>query len=321
MENMSQQNRLQNLPPLPDKGFRDNMPPDEPQFFIPPMMDVTPIRRKWLDVPYASLSPTQKLDIFLPENGNGPFPVIVAIHGGAWLFGDKRDVQHKPMLQGLPRGYAVVCVNYRLSGEAIFPAQIQDCKAAIRYLRMNASKYLLNPEKMAAWGGSAGGHLSALVATSAESRALEDRSAEHVNVSCAVQAVVDWCGPAENFLKMDEEFIKSGLGTADHSLADSPESKLLGAKITEIPERVRFASPLTYITASIPPLLIQHGELDPIVPVQQSIHFAAELARIAGPEKVILEVLPGVYHHGDPSFETAENVHRVFDFIDECLLK
>jgi acetyl esterase/lipase len=257
----------------------------------------------------------------LPEKGDGPFPVIVVFHGGAWLFGDKGDLQHEPMLEGLDRDYAVACVNYRLSEDASFPSQIYDCKAAIRYLRANAGKYCLNPSRFAVWGGSAGGHLAALVGTSAHVKDLEEPSIENADQPCAVQAVVDWCGPVENFLKMDDELRENHLGPTDHSSEDSPESKLLGAKIPNVPELVKRASPMTYITADAPPFLIQHGDLDPVVPVQQSINFAAEMARIAGPGRVTLEVLHDVQHHGDPAFETEENIARVFNFLDEWLKK
>jgi acetyl esterase/lipase len=285
----------------------------------PPPMDTSHIKRKWLDNAYASQSPAQKLDIYLPDQGDSPFPVIMAIHGGAWMFGDKGDDQNTANLKGLSHGYAVVCVNYRLSSEAIFPAQIFDCKAAVRFIKANASSYHLDKTRLAAWGGSAGGHLSALVGTSAQVRQLEDLNMGWAGETCDVQAVVDWCGPAENFLKMDEEFIKSGKGMADHSGEFSPESLLLGKHITEIPDQVKAASPMTYITKDIPYFLIQHGSMDPVVPVEQSLHFAAELERIAGKEKVILEILEGVGHHGDPAFETKENLDRVISFLDSHL--
>jgi carboxylesterase type B len=86
-------------------------------------MDTSVYKRKWLDVPYAHQSPNQCLDIYLPDEGEGPFPVIAVIHGGAFMMGNKRDVQQLPMLEGLKRGYAVVCIEYRLSGEGIFPVR------------------------------------------------------------------------------------------------------------------------------------------------------------------------------------------------------
>jgi acetyl esterase/lipase len=286
----------------------------------PPMMDTSIYKRKWLDVPYAHSSPNQCLDIYLPDEEEGPFPVIAVIHGGAFMMGNKRDVQQLPMLEGLKRGYAVVCIEYRLSGETIFPAQILDCKAAIRFIRANAQKYGFDPRRIAAWGGSAGGHLSSLVGTSAGVKELEDLSMGSPAEDCSVQAVVDWYGPTEDFLKMDEELKTSGCGVPDHSAPESPESMLLGSLITEVPELVRKASPMTYVSAKTPPFLIQHGLLDQLVPVQQSFNFAAAIEKAAGKERVILELLPGVYH-ADPAFETPQNTERVLDFLDSVLKK
>jgi acetyl esterase/lipase len=287
---------------------------------IPIEMNTSHIKRKWLNRQYANQSPAQKLDIYLPETGNGPFPVIASIHGGAWMIGDKGDVQNQPMLEGLKRGYAVACINYRLSGEAQFPSQIHDCKAAIRYLRANASAYYLDAKRIAAWGSSAGAHLAALLGTASRVRRLEDFSMGNPKVSSKVQAVVSWYGPVEDFLKMDEELARSGMGVPDHSGSESPESRLLGQVITAVPERVRYASPMTYIKTYAPPFLLQHGLKDATVPVEQSIRFAERFTQIAGPEKVTLEVLQEA-GHADPLFETPENVNRVLDFLDIHLKK
>jgi acetyl esterase/lipase len=287
----------------------------------PPMMDTSHIKRKWLDIAYSEQSSAQKMDIYLPDVGEGPFPVIFVVHGGAWMLGDKGDVQNLPMLSGLRRGYAVVSINYRLSHEAIFPAQIFDCKAALRFIKANTSKYLLNKEKIAAWGGSAGGHLAALLGTSVGISDLEGLTMGNPDQKAEVQAVIDWYGPTEDFLRMDEELIESGNGIADHSLPDSPESKLLGQVITKIPERVRFASPMTYANKDIPYFFIQHGYFDQLVPYQQSLHFAAALEKAAGKDKVHLEIFqpPLKVFHADPYFETNENVNRVLGFLDQYL--
>jgi acetyl esterase/lipase len=223
------------------------------------------------------------------------------------------------MLKGIGHGFAVVCVNYRLSDEALFPSQIFDCKAAVRFLRAQAATYGLDGSRIAVWGASAGAHLAALLGTSAHVEELEDLSMGNAGFSSGVQAVVTWSGPSESFLTMDEELDADGLGPGDHSSAhssaDSPESRLLGDQITRIPELVRWASPMTYITPDVPPFLVQHGEVDRTVSVWQSINFASRLAEIAGREKVLLDVLPGVGHHGDPGFETPENLQRVFRFL------
>jgi acetyl esterase/lipase len=286
----------------------------------PLLMDTSHIKRKWLDVPYANKSEAQKLDIYLPDDSDGPFPVIVAIHGGAWMFGNKADDFNRFFLEGLKYGYAVACIDYRLSGEAHFPSQIHDCRTAVRYLRTNAAAHHLKGFQIGAWGASAGGHLAALLGTAAHARELDDPSmrSARTRFSSKVQAVVTWYAPSENFLAMDEQLSKSGMGSPDHSAEDSPESRLLGRKIVDVPALVKFASPMTYIRPKVPPFLIQHGRKDSIVPVEQSINFAAQIEKIAGPGRATLEILEEA-DHGDPLFETPENINRVFDFFDSHL--
>jgi len=277
------------------------------------------IKNKWLDVPYAALSNAQKLDIYLPDDaaGKASYPVIVSIHGGAFMFGDKADGQLTPMLEGLKHGYAVVSINYRMSGEALFPKNINDVKAAIRWIKANASQYKLDANKIALWGGSAGGNLSSLAGTSGDVKELEDMSLGNSSQSSRVQAVVDWFGPTD-FLAMDDQLRETGNGTPDHSAANSPESKVLGQKITAIPDRVREANPETYITPDDPPFFIEHGTKDNLVPTQQSINFAKKLGAVLGKEKVTLRLLEGS-KHGGPAFETPENLKLVFAFLDAHL--
>lgn len=275
------------------------------------------IKNKWLDIAYASISPSQKLDIYLPNEGDGPFPVIISIHGGAFMFGDKADGQLNPMLEGVKRGYAVVSINYRLSGEATFPKNINDVKAAIRWVKGNASNYKFNPQKIAVWGGSAGGNLAALAGTSGHVNELEDMSLGNANQSSIVHAVVDWFGPTD-FLKMDDQLAKTGNGKPNHSHANSPESKVLGQTITEIPNKVKLANPETYITEDDPPFLLMHGSKDHLVPTQQSENFAEKLKQVLGAKKVTLKIIEGA-KHGGPKFETAENLNIVFEFLDKCL--
>jgi acetyl esterase/lipase len=276
------------------------------------------IQREWQDIQYANTSNSQKLDIYLPEKGEGPFPVILSIHGGAFKSGDKRDGQLKPMLEGLNHGYAVVSVNYRLSPEAKFPAQIFDVKAAVRWIRANANQYKLNPDKIAAWGGSAGGHLSALLGTSADVSSLEDLQLGNPEQSSRLQAVVDWFGPTD-FLKMDEQLKESKVKNPQvHAVKDSPESELIGKNIENAPELVRAANPETYITSDDPPFLIQHGLTDNLVPYQQSVNLAEKLEKKLGEEKVSLKLFPGT-GHGGPAFLAADNLENIFSFLDSYL--
>jgi acetyl esterase/lipase len=282
-----------------------------------PAANTDHVKRKYLDVPYASLSPAQELDVYLPDEGEEPFPVIVSIHGGAFMACDKADMQVLPMLEGLKRDYAVIAVNYRLSWEAIFPACVHDVKAAVRWIRAHAQHYHLDPDRIAAWGASAGGYLASMLGTSAGVSALEDLSLGNPEQPSHVQAVVSWFGPT-NFLKMDEYLTERGLPPErgmEHGGPNSPESLLLGRQITEIPDRVRAASPETYISPDAPPFLLQHGTMDPVVPVQMSINFAAKLEQALGKDRVQLELLEGA-EHGDPRFEALENVEKVLDFLD-----
>ncbi len=286
----------------------------------PPPADTSHIIRKFLDISYAPLSPAQKLDIYLPDEGVGPFPVIIAIHGGAFMGCDKADMQVLPMLEGLKRGYAVVSINYRMSGEAQFPALVHDAKAAVRWVRANSKRYKFDLQRIAAWGGSAGGYLVTMLGVSAGNRDLEDLGLGNPEQPCHVQAVVAWYAPT-NFLKMDEYLTESGLLPPPgfrHNEVDSPESLLLGQIITEIPEKVKAANPETFIRSDGPPFLLQHGTKDAVVPVQHSIEMAAKLEQAWGPDKVKLELLEGA-EHADVRFETPENVSRVLDFLDKHL--
>jgi acetyl esterase/lipase len=298
---------------------QNNIPPERHYAILeePPVAKTDHIKRKFLDIPYANRSPAQKLDIYLPDEGEGPFPVIISIHGGAFMGCDKADMQVIPMLEGLKRGYAVVAINYRLSGEAKFPALLQDAKAAVRWIRGNAQRYQFDSSKICAWGGSAGGYLSTMLGTSAGIPELEDLSLGNPEQPSHVQAVVAWFGPTD-FLKMDEQLTESGFAPQEdqrHNGENSPESLLLGEKITEIPEKVKAANPETYIRPGAPPFFLQHGTRDGVVPVQQSINFATKLSKILGKDRVMLELIQDG-EHGDPRFETPENVKKVLDFLD-----
>ena len=281
--------------------------------------DVSGIKNKYIDLPYASLSESQKLDIYLPENSVGPFPVILSVHGGGFMAGDKRDKQVEPMLNGLKRGYAVVAINYRLSGEAIWPAQIHDCKAAVRWIKANAQKYSLDADHIVAWGGSAGGHLSSILGTSAGVEKLEGSELGNAGKSSRIQAVVDWFGPTD-FLKMDEQLKESGsINPMIHSIPTSPESSLLGRNIEDVPTLVKEADPGTYVSTDDPPFFIQHGTEDNLVPYQGSVLLARQLGKVLGAEKVLLELFPATGHGNGPAFFTNTNIDKIFNFIDRYL--
>lgn len=287
------------------------------EIFQIPMADVSHIRRKWLDIPYANRSSAHKLDIYLPEEGEGLFPVILHIHGGGFEIGDKRDIHVLAYLKALERGYAVASVNYRLSGEAVFPASLRDIKASIRWLRANGSKYHLDTDRIAACGGSAGGNYAAMICLTANVTEFDDPALGNIDYPCHVQAGVDMFGPTD-FLEMDAQLEENGYGPGDHGESDSPESKYLGGKLADFPLKVALANPMTYIHENMPPLLIQHGRLDTLVPVQQSMIFVEKLERLVRNDRFEFDIIEGA-GHGDPLFETEENMNRVFSFLDKYL--
>ena len=156
-----------------------------------------------------------------------------------------------------------------------------------------------------------------MVCLTADVAELDDLSLGNPEYPCHVQVAVDWFGPTD-FLKMDEQFIESGLGLPDHSQADSPESRYIGARIIDVPDKVRRANPITYIHADMPPILIQHGRMDAMVPVQQSMIFVQKLEEFVSHEKFEFDILENA-GHGDPLFETEANISRVLQFIDRYL--
>ena len=211
--------------------------------------------------------------------------------------------------------------NYRLSTEAVFPAAINDVKAAIRYVRANASKYSINADKIALWGGSAGGNLVSLAGTTAGTNELYDTSLGNADVSDDVAAVVDWFGPI-NFPTMDAEF--TALGTTgvmgSTSAASSPESAYIGKTIgtTEAEPIVKQASPATYISSDDPAFFIQHGTADRNIPITQSENFATALKKVSGESNVTFEKIKGA-GHGTSEFRTTENITKVLTWLDTLM--
>lgn len=260
------------------------------------------------DIAYARASDKELfLDLYLPEKGEEPWPVILWVHGGAWRTGDKGHFGH--WAEFARRGYAVASINYRLSQEAIFPAQIHDCKAAVRWLRANAGRYRLDAEHIGAWGASAGGHLVALLGTSGSVAELEGELG-HPGYSSRVQAVCDWFGPSD-FLRMNDI-----PGRMDHDAPDSPESQLVGGPIQENKDKVARANPITYIRGDEPPFLIMHGSEDlTVLPHQSELLYEALCE--AGVEAT-LHILEGAGHGGE-AFHAPEAMAIIRAFFDKHL--
>jgi acetyl esterase/lipase len=254
--------------------------------------------RVWSDINYADDTLTgHLLDIYLPETGDGPFPVVVTIAGSAWFANNSKDRAYNIGKSLQKEGFAIVAVNHRSSREAIFPAQINDIKAAVRFIRANAGKYSLDTRFFGIAGDSSGGHLAAFMGTSggvweytieSESVSIEGAVGNHLNHSSRIDAVVDWYGPT-TFQVMD-----SCGSSFSHDAPDSPESTLIGGPIQEKDALCALANPITYIDSTDPAFLILHGDADPLVPYCQSIllHNALETAGVSN--KLI--IVPGGGH-------------------------
>ena len=217
-----------------------------------------------MDVVYAVIDGRElKLDIAVPRILAAPAPAVVDIQGGAW-----RRIQNSAEDAKFWAGYGFVGISiaHRTSDIAIYPAAIHDCKAAIRWLRANAQKYNIDPDRIGVTGFSSGGNLAALLGTSGGDAFLEGAEGT-LGYSSRIQAVVDHFGPTD-FMKMNEG--KQVAGVIDHFAPDSPESLYLGGPLKERGDLARLANPLTYIDAGDPPTLVAHGEKDRLVPVEQS---------------------------------------------------
>ncbi len=271
----------------------------------------------YADLAYATVSDAQKLDLYIPTTGSGPFPVVIMVHGGGFMMGDKSDGAGLTGVdQLLAAGYAVASINYRLSSEAIYPAQIYDAKAAVRFLRAHAAEYQLNPDKFGAWGASAGGSLVSLLGTTCGVAELEGAELGNAEQSSCVQAVIDWFGPID-FLKMDEQFAGTSCPQT-HDAANSPESMLVGAAIQTVPDLVATTNPMNYITADDAPFFIENGTADCNIPPVQNKNLADALSAVIGADKVTYVSLNGA-GHGGSQFETTENLNLVIGFLDKYL--
>lgn len=296
------------LPPLPAG--------EAPGGLLPAQAAGTTAVPQYRDVAYASVSAAQKLDLYLPQ-GDGPFPLVVNVHGGGFMMGDKAGPDATSTFdQLLANGFAVASINYRLSKEAKAPAQIQDVKAAVRFLRANAATYKINPDKIGAWGGSAGGSLVVLLGTSCGVAQLEGTELGNADQSSCVQAVVDWFGPID-FLTMDTQFTGTSC-PANHNDAASPESQLVGGPIQENKALVQAINAITYVSPKTPPFVIQHGTADCNVPPAQSKQLYDALVGAIGADRVVLTLIEGA-GHGGAQFTEAANMQMLIAFLNTYL--
>lgn len=255
------------------------------------------------DIPYAKVDGiTLSFDLNLPE-GTPHAPLIIWVHGGAWRAGSKNDM---PLGQLVTEGYALASVDYRLSTQARFPAQIHDIKAAIRFLRRHGSEWHLTTEKIVIAGDSAGGHLAALVGVSNGDPDLEGDLGEDRAQSSVVQGILSFYGGA-NLTTILKQSTPHGLSMRVPALA-----LLLGGQPDDVPQLARLASPVFHVDKSDPPLLLLHGDQDPQMPVNQALELYGAYRKVKAP--VELEFVHGAAH-GGPMFYDEERLTMVKQFL------
>jgi len=256
------------------------------------------------DVVYGTAQGTPLLlDLAMPKTGNGPFPVVVFLHGGGWSEGNRQEMNH--FIEGVAGlGYVGVTVAYRLVPAARFPAQLEDCKAAVLWLRANAAKYRINPKRIGVVGFSAGGHLASMLGVTGKNDGLEGAGG-NPDQSSRVQAVVSF------------------FGLTDFSTRDWPRDlengviePFLGGSFANHADEYRRASPITYVTSDAPPFLFFHGSEDKLVPVDQSKRLGEKL-RNAGVFAEV-NVLEGE-GHGFTDATNQKAMRRMLDFLDAHL--
>jgi len=303
-------------------GQRPTPPPQPgaPHPWITPEIAPLPAAEPWgagsvlRQVPFAAPIGFRPLllDLYLPPGR--PCPALVWIHGGAFMLGSRMlaspVVERADLFRRLPNeGVAVASIDYRLSGEARFPAQLHDVKAAIRWLRVRGPEVGVDPDRIAAWGESAGGHLAAMATLTGDLPDLEGDVGER-RASSSVVAGVDWYGPSD-FAAMDRDAPPDSVMA--HDAPDSPESLLLGAPVRERPDLVARANPCTYARPGLPPLLVQHGTRDRMVPFGQSVRLVDALGA-AGAEVTFVPV-EGAGHDFEGAGDEAAIVDTAVAFL------
>lgn len=231
-----------------------------------------------------------RMDLYIPENAREPLPTIVWIHGGGWTQGNKFPC---PASWLSAHGFVVVSISYRFAQHAPMPAQIHDCKGAVRFLRANAAKYFIDPERIGAFGASAGGHLASLLGTSGDVKELEGDVGGNLDQTSRVQAVCNLFGPSD--LTEVEALLAAAPDVRTRLFITTVTRQIVGGEAGEFVDRARAASPVTYISKDDPPFLILHGDRDKLVPVAQSRRLHAAL--VAASVDSTLHIEEGAGHN------------------------
>lgn len=278
-----------------------------------PITKIDFIKNKFLDIPYDEHE-LQKLDIYLPENGKGKFPVIINVHGGGFSVCDKRDFHLYPTLFALEQGFAIVSINYRLSPEVKYPAHYYDVMNAINWVSKHAEEYSLDSNNMFLWGTSAGGTL-VLLAGCHEAFPLPNELKER---NYRIGAVASMC---------------PGIDFMDLACSKNPVEQLLLKQmakktrigvfgVDQLTETLKYQSnPLSFIKKGYPPLYIQHGDKDPMIPYHQAVNLYNHMKPLLEPNDLVLHTLVGGVHAGaKEEFFLLENIQPVLNFYKEHMI-
>lgn len=277
--------------------------------------DVTSVRNRVLDIRYGAL-PEQQLDLYYPEQGEGPFPLLLYIHGGGWRMGTRRICFLDCIIGAVEHGYAVASMDYRLVPGVCFPEFLYDVKTAVRWARANAAEYRLDSERIGAIGDSAGGTLALLLGFTAGMPGWGDEHYGWSGVSDAVQAVCAMYAPT--VLDGDEEAWLRENGLRRRIVGDGKADVYGEAFGTADRETLRRVSPVSLVHPDIPPVLLQHGRADALVPCQHSIFLARRIETLCSPDRVQLRLYPE-RDHGDRLFLGEANCREVLTFFDRLL--
>lgn len=293
-----------------------------------PFYEVDPnqFSRKWLDVAYAHEDPRQTMDIWLPEEGEGPHPLIVFVHGGGWISGYKRENTMPGIFKIMSQGYAVACIEYRLAPAAHWPEPLEDVRAAIRYLRAYGAEYNLKTDRIGATGNSAGGHLLNMVAALAGRPIMQGSHLGNADQSDAIQCMFNLYSPSD-FYQLDLCDRSSAAEQAEATAGATagatdgmgkPHNMLLGFPAIDFPDAAQAASPLAFVTQDFPPTWLLHGIADQLVPYTQTVALRNKVNRICGEERVHMQLFPDALH-GAEAMKTDEVINHMVDFFDEYL--
>jgi acetyl esterase/lipase len=264
------------------------------------------------DVEYARVGGTSlRLDLYTPAGATSPLATLLYLHGGAWAVGDKSDAAVERLVPLVGHGFAVASANYRLVPSAIWPAQLHDVKAAVRWLRANAAEQGLDPARIAIGGASAGGHLASMAALTDGEPELDGEVGEHAGVSSAVGAVVAYFPPTDFMLTGSRNPLETQI------LPPPPVTALLGIdRVDEYPAAARAASPRFRAHAGAPPHLLLHGDHDTMVNHEQSRVLHEALA--AAGATSVFTLISGAGHEG-PEFVRPSVTAAVAGFLSEHL--